>query len=440
MRNMGRAVTREQIAEQVWKQPFDPASNIVDVYVSYLRQKIDDPGRQPFRPSAPPYGPRHGVPALGRAAEVGINRARSLVYPVVPTRDSSMPITTPCLSHGFFHGTGSHANATAVKSQRSEVSSRLPAVGRSAARSRSLWPLARWSLWPLLPRHAARRVRRHAGTDRPSRITAAAGHRRRPRAHGRPAGAAGAQPTRPSAPARRGVARVRQMGVDRWIARQLDPQSIDDGRPTPSWPSSRPTGSRSPALQRDDPAPNKVWPIASARRGANGAPMTAARQHGHPRRPARGHPRRYRTCRSFGSPAPRSATGELARSHGRLLAEPLHGLRSEGRQMRYYLTELRPGRHPPARPRQVPRPPRRRGQEPGDALLPRQLGERRRQHRADAAAAPAADAAPDGPAARTFDRGRRAAPRARRDSTRTTAASCSSSTPSGSTAATRSRT
>jgi DNA-binding response OmpR family regulator len=47
MRNMGRAVTRDQIAEQVWKQPFDPASNIVDVYVSYLRQKIDDPAGGP---------------------------------------------------------------------------------------------------------------------------------------------------------------------------------------------------------------------------------------------------------------------------------------------------------------------------------------------------------------------------------------------------------
>jgi len=41
MRNAGRAVSRDQISEHVWKQPFDPASNIVDVYVSYLRQKID---------------------------------------------------------------------------------------------------------------------------------------------------------------------------------------------------------------------------------------------------------------------------------------------------------------------------------------------------------------------------------------------------------------
>jgi two-component system copper resistance phosphate regulon response regulator CusR len=47
MRNVDRPVSRDQISEQVWKQPFDPASNIVDVYVSYLRQKIDDPALGP---------------------------------------------------------------------------------------------------------------------------------------------------------------------------------------------------------------------------------------------------------------------------------------------------------------------------------------------------------------------------------------------------------
>lgn len=40
---MSRQVTRDQISDGVWKQSFDPASNIVDVYISYLRQKIDDP-------------------------------------------------------------------------------------------------------------------------------------------------------------------------------------------------------------------------------------------------------------------------------------------------------------------------------------------------------------------------------------------------------------
>ncbi len=47
VRNAGRPVTRDQIWEQVWKQPVDPSSNIVDVYVSYLRQKVDDPSFGP---------------------------------------------------------------------------------------------------------------------------------------------------------------------------------------------------------------------------------------------------------------------------------------------------------------------------------------------------------------------------------------------------------
>ena len=40
-RNAGRPVTREQIAEQVWKTEHDPKTNIVDVYVNYLRRKLD---------------------------------------------------------------------------------------------------------------------------------------------------------------------------------------------------------------------------------------------------------------------------------------------------------------------------------------------------------------------------------------------------------------
>lgn len=41
MRNAGRQVRREEIMEQVWKQPFDPETNIVDVYINYLRKKIE---------------------------------------------------------------------------------------------------------------------------------------------------------------------------------------------------------------------------------------------------------------------------------------------------------------------------------------------------------------------------------------------------------------
>ena len=41
--NRGRVVTRTQIAEHVWDEDYDPASNLVDVFVGRLRKKIDQP-------------------------------------------------------------------------------------------------------------------------------------------------------------------------------------------------------------------------------------------------------------------------------------------------------------------------------------------------------------------------------------------------------------
>jgi len=44
MRNVGRVLSRPMIAEHVWGLDFDPESNIIDVYVGYLRRKIDGEG------------------------------------------------------------------------------------------------------------------------------------------------------------------------------------------------------------------------------------------------------------------------------------------------------------------------------------------------------------------------------------------------------------
>jgi DNA-binding response OmpR family regulator len=41
MRNAGRPVTRAMILEHVWDISFDTESNIVDVYINYVRKKID---------------------------------------------------------------------------------------------------------------------------------------------------------------------------------------------------------------------------------------------------------------------------------------------------------------------------------------------------------------------------------------------------------------
>jgi DNA-binding response OmpR family regulator len=41
MRNPNRILTRTLISEHVWDYHFDPGTNVVDVYVNYLRKKID---------------------------------------------------------------------------------------------------------------------------------------------------------------------------------------------------------------------------------------------------------------------------------------------------------------------------------------------------------------------------------------------------------------
>ncbi len=48
MRNAGRVVTRAMILEHVWEYDFDGNDNVLDVYISYLRNKIDKGHAQPL--------------------------------------------------------------------------------------------------------------------------------------------------------------------------------------------------------------------------------------------------------------------------------------------------------------------------------------------------------------------------------------------------------
>lgn len=41
IRNQGRVISKVEIAEQVWDIGFDTGTNIIEVYVNYLRKKID---------------------------------------------------------------------------------------------------------------------------------------------------------------------------------------------------------------------------------------------------------------------------------------------------------------------------------------------------------------------------------------------------------------
>ena len=41
MRNTNKVLSRTLIGEHVWDMNFDPESNVIDVYVSHLRNKVD---------------------------------------------------------------------------------------------------------------------------------------------------------------------------------------------------------------------------------------------------------------------------------------------------------------------------------------------------------------------------------------------------------------
>ena len=47
MRNAGQALSRDQILERVWGYTADPESNVVDIYIHYLRRKLELNGKKP---------------------------------------------------------------------------------------------------------------------------------------------------------------------------------------------------------------------------------------------------------------------------------------------------------------------------------------------------------------------------------------------------------
>ncbi len=84
MRRKGQVVSRSQIAEHVWEAELDVDSNVVEVYIGYLRRKLDRPfgtksidtvrgagyrlvdaGRRPAAPAGA------GTPATGRSSTPG---------------------------------------------------------------------------------------------------------------------------------------------------------------------------------------------------------------------------------------------------------------------------------------------------------------------------------------------------------------------------------
>jgi DNA-binding response OmpR family regulator len=63
MRNSGRVLTREQILRAVWGYQHDPGTNLLDVYVGYVRRKLMQSGATPNISTVRSLGYRFDSPA-----------------------------------------------------------------------------------------------------------------------------------------------------------------------------------------------------------------------------------------------------------------------------------------------------------------------------------------------------------------------------------------
>ena len=62
MRHAGEVVTRERISAHAWDDNYDPASNVIDVYIARLRRKVDEEGELPLLTTIRGAGYRLGPP------------------------------------------------------------------------------------------------------------------------------------------------------------------------------------------------------------------------------------------------------------------------------------------------------------------------------------------------------------------------------------------
>ena len=47
-RQADKVLTRDEISEQIWNEPYDPCSNLIEEYIKRLRRKIDFEGQRPL--------------------------------------------------------------------------------------------------------------------------------------------------------------------------------------------------------------------------------------------------------------------------------------------------------------------------------------------------------------------------------------------------------
>ena len=187
--------------------------------------------------------------------------------------------------------------------------------------------------------------------------------------------------------------------------------------PIPRWPRGSPASPRSRRARA-------IWPpttscprcsSAATRSGVPGRRGLPTRRRQPARLPARTPEQTeamrmqrdvHRRAVAAEDPARRLQRAAARRSDGRFLVQPLQRVRRQGPDAALP-DRVRARRDPAARARQVPRSARRDRAEPGDALLSRQLAERRTRRRARPRRTPGATSACRRSAAPAADRRRR---------------------------------
>ena len=86
MRNAGRRVTRAMIVEHVWNLSFDTTTNIVDVYINYLRKKVDED-----------YSPHLIHTVRGVGYELSCHPGGHVTLNALPPPAHAQLFRTPCL-------------------------------------------------------------------------------------------------------------------------------------------------------------------------------------------------------------------------------------------------------------------------------------------------------------------------------------------------------
>lgn len=66
-RHAGTVLSRTQLSEHVWDMNFEPTSNVVDVYIGYLRNKVDKPFVEPILKTVRGHGYMLDFSAAGSA-------------------------------------------------------------------------------------------------------------------------------------------------------------------------------------------------------------------------------------------------------------------------------------------------------------------------------------------------------------------------------------